>query len=154
MPMGFGLQEKSSRGFTRHKSFKCHLYGVGFCLCEEEVVEFCRAVAEAEQLIDRNDAVNIEGVLDFLSNEFGTTVYKSNGYEDIANFDKWVRPELNMILPFWAEHQPDIYRAAYPNRKAIIDEFRALLGEYLPENFNYDGHIGYFEIDVCESRAV
>ena len=47
------------------------------------------------------------------------------------------------MLAFWATYQPDAFKAVY-TEKSIIEEFKTKIGKYLPSDFDYINHIGYF----------
>ena len=49
------------------------------------------------------------------------------------------------MLAFWAKHQPNAIKAVYDDIEAVEEEFRLKLGNFLPEDFDYKAHIGYFQ---------
>lgn len=52
------------------------------------------------------------------------------------------------MLVFRAENQPDAFRPAYDSVSGVEKEFRSKIGEFLPDDFDYKAHIGYFECVV------
>lgn len=44
---------------------------------------------------------------------------------------------------FWANRQPDPFSQVY-TKESITEEFRKKVGDYLPGDFDYLSHIGYF----------
>ena len=62
--------------------------------------------------------------------------------------EKHVEP--NEMFVIWAKKQPKPFEAAYPGGPdEIREEFRELLGEYLPKDFDWDAHIGFCNATVC-----
>ena len=51
--------------------------------------------------------------------------------------------ERKNMLVFWAEKQPDPFKASY-TKESIIEEFMNRIGEFLPDDFDFMAHIGYF----------
>ena len=51
------------------------------------------------------------------------------------------------IIVFWADKTPDAFIAVY-TEESIVEEFRKKVGKYLPDNFDYLAHIGYFSCTV------
>ena len=51
--------------------------------------------------------------------------------------------ERKNMLVFWAEKQPDPFKASY-TKEIIIEEFMNRIGEFLPDDFDFMAHIGYF----------
>lgn len=45
-----------------------------------------------------------------------------------------------------AQNQPEIFQAAYSNKEELFEEFRTMFGKYLPNGFDYEGHIGIYEV--------
>ena len=56
--------------------------------------------------------------------------------------------EYGNMLVFWAENQPDAFKAAYGSIEETVKEFRKKIGKYLPDTFDYPAHIGYFSCCV------
>ena len=56
--------------------------------------------------------------------------------------------EPSEMLVIWAKKWMDPFRAAYSGPDEIRNEFKAFLGEYLPESFDWDAHIGEFSLSV------
>ena len=51
--------------------------------------------------------------------------------------------ENESMLVFKADRQPDAFEAAY-TIESVVEEFRTGIGRYLPDDFDYIRHIGYF----------
>ncbi len=56
--------------------------------------------------------------------------------------------ENDDMLVFWADHQPEPFRAVY-TEESIVEEFQKKLGAFLPDGFDYLAHIGYFSASAC-----
>ena len=54
--------------------------------------------------------------------------------------------EPDEMLVIWAKKWSGIrpFKAVYSDMNELKEEFRSLLGEYLPEDFDWDSHIGEF----------
>ena len=62
-----------------------------------------------------------------------------------AGRDKTLAAEDKDMVVFYADKQPEAYKAAYRDEGEAIEEFRTKLGRYLPADFDYWAHIGYFQ---------
>lgn len=51
--------------------------------------------------------------------------------------------EDKSLFVIWADRQPDPFGQVY-TKESITEEFRRKVGDYLPEDFDYLSHIGYF----------
>ena len=118
-------------------------YGFGLVLTGDGITKFVGKFNEKSgQDVDERDIVfskEFEGSARYYGEEaegkeFYPVDYPSEGVEKIKNED---------MLVFWAKNQPDVFKAAY-TRESVVREFEDLLGEYLPEGFDYMLHIGHF----------
>lgn len=113
-------------------------------------------------LSDKNNEINnfIEKVFPNVKNEIGNeiTVYdltESPEFDGFARFydsdmeGKYFQSvtfdysENEDMLVFWAKRQPDAFNAVY-TEESIVEEFKNRIGKYLPDDFDYLNHIGYF----------
>lgn len=118
-------------------------YGFGLCLCDDEIDQFVERYAKANKdLLDENGMPDIDIAFEAISDEFGTWPFN----EDNSDLKYFEGDEKDAILPFFAKHQPDVYKTAYSSVDEVVAEFRELLGKYMPENFDWKIHIGYFSI--------
>lgn len=56
--------------------------------------------------------------------------------------------ENKNMLVFWSDNAPDVFKAVY-TKESVVEEFKKKIGKYLPENFDYLAHIGYFSCCIC-----
>lgn len=52
------------------------------------------------------------------------------------------------MLVFWANNAADVFSAVY-TKESVVDEFKEKIGRYLPDDFDYLAHIGYFSCCIC-----
>lgn len=108
-------------------------YGFGLVVTENDPI--------MEQLYDIFDD-DTDGRVRYLDGEKGGRRFIPAGR------DKSLAAEDMGMLVFYADKQPDAYKAAYESEEDVIMEFRKRLGGYLPEDFDYGAHIGYFHCCV------
>ena len=118
-------------------------YGFGLVLTGNEIEEFVNRVGAREELdMDGNPYVFEE--------TFGED-YNARYYDDgmegkhFHSQDGVIDLEEDDMLAFWAEKQPSAFKAAYGSLEEVEEEFRSKIGTFLPENFDYGAHIGYFK---------
>lgn len=58
-------------------------------------------------------------------------------FEDKASRQLYETPYDEHIFFIPAKKEPDLFKAAYSNPEEIYQEFKDLLGEYLPDEFDY-----------------
>lgn len=115
-------------------------YGYGLCLVDDEIDAFYDAVKAKENLAEDQDAY------DFVIEEFGTWVFDE--YENTDLMCCAAKEEPEKMLCFYAKKLPDPFKAVYSSPKEMEDEFRAEIGKYLPDGFDYAKHIGWFDAAV------
>lgn len=61
---------------------------------------------------------------------------------------KYFNEEPEVMLVIWAENAYEPFRAAYSGPEEIRKEFQDIIGEYMPEDFDWDAHIGEFSCTI------
>ena len=116
-------------------------YGFGLMLNEEESKRFCKKYSEVEK--DNKDVYDVEADIDccrYYSDEFdGRNFWGANGNIN----DEWITG-----LFFYADRQPGAFTTAYLNMDICICEFKEKIGQYMPDDFNWEDHIGYFSASI------
>lgn len=105
---------------------------------EDEQRLFCDNVFEEEKRQSINSAMEEifeDEVHSFSKGEMIEPIFQNiNGeHRSLHN--------LNRFIVFYAENNPDPFRAVY-TRKSLIAEFRMKYGNFLPSDFMYEDHIG------------
>lgn len=94
---------------------------------------------------------------DMEEDEYGDALYEKGICEYIGDFtgeacillddglNDWMRSgeayDGDRIYYVQVSSYPTIFKAAYENMDALIEEFKEKVGEYLPEDFNYRANI-------------
>ena len=108
-------------------------YGFGLVLSGEEIDNFINRV-KVRNSYELQEIDEFRGFARYYDEEFeGKAFISING--------KYLEDEL--MLVFWATYQPDAFKAVY-TEKSVIEEFKTKIGKYLPSDFDYINHIGYF----------
>ena len=118
-------------------------HGFGLMLNEEETKAFCKRYNEAKN--EECDCYDIQFAFDgcrYYSNDCDGRYFYYSTNKNVDN-------EGATGLFFFADWQPNAFRVAYYSMDDCVKEFTDKIGEYLPEDFNYEDHIGYFEAVVC-----
>lgn len=117
-------------------------YGFGLVLTGDEIVKFVNQV-------DAKEDRGLDGDPEILEEDLGD-LYNVRFYGDcregkrFQSLDNKVNLEYEDMLAFWAEKQPDAIKAVYDGIDEVVEEFKSRIGEFLPEGFDYEEHIGYF----------
>lgn len=108
-------------------------YGFGLILCGEEINNFSQSLATNPYEIPW--IAEFEGFARYYAEdaEGKRAYYINNNYLEDED-----------MLVFWAERQPNAFKAVY-SKEEIVNEFKKKIGKYLPNNFDYISHIGYFQ---------
>ena len=115
-------------------------YGFGLMLNQEESKGF------REKYYEMNKKISTPWI-----NEIGDYIDVTNDYEFrcfTGVGGAGIIDEGVIGLFFYADWQPGAFFTAYHNMEECVDEFQERLGKYLPENFNYEDHIGRFEATI------
>ena len=108
-------------------------YGFGLVLSGEEIDNFVNHV-KVKNPYELQEINEFREFARYYDEEFEGKVFISvngNYLED------------EPMLAFWATYQPDAFKAVY-TEKSVIEEFKTKIGKYLPSDFDYINHIGYF----------
>lgn len=118
-------------------------YGFGLVLTVDEIEDF---VNRLDAKINAGMNGDPQLLVDNLGDDYGAKFYGDDMEgKHFYNHDGTVDLEEDDMLAFWAKHQPNAIKAAYDDIEAVEEEFRLKLGEFLPEDFDYKAHIGYFQ---------
>lgn len=112
-------------------------YGFGLVLSGKEIDNFINHT-KAENPYELQEIDEFEKFTRYYGEEFEGKVFFSINHEYLEN---------EPMLTFWATYQPNAFKAVY-TEKSIIEEFKTKIGKYLPSNFDYISHIGYFHCCV------
>lgn len=126
-------------------------HGMGLVLSVNDPVTnvFVKAVAKAFNERDDLDTSDIPELFEHAN--VGCVRY----YDDEMD-GKTFHPVINghgesfehdNMLVFWAEMQPEPFKAVY-TEASLADEFRRKIGKYLSDDFDYMAHIGYFSCSI------
>ena len=99
------------------------------------------------QIFAEKAGIAIDG-LDAVSNHDICFVYEPDHEEDIRlqTLSGEIKYFDTFCVVFYADRCPlKIVGVTYNTKEEIIDEFRKDIGRFLPEDFDYEGHIGSFE---------
>ena len=66
-------------------------------------------------------------------------------FADGKSFDE--EPETMLVI--WAKRGYKPFEAAYTGPDEIRKEFQDVIGKYMPEDFDWDAHIGEFSCSIC-----
>lgn len=127
-------------------------HGFGLVFNSEEADAFAKEVSAClDPDLDPED-MSVWLVPETLEKELPDTCIRYYDDEmDGKTFHSWdgeCDMEPDGMLVFWAEKAPDAFKAAYTGIDEAVAEFREKIGKYLPGNFNYPAHIGYFSCCV------
>ena len=112
-------------------------YGFGLVLTGDETEKFVtKVLGEEYDAYDLVEVPEFEGYARYYGSDTEGQCFSPAGKngKSVENED---------MLAFWAERQQDAFKAQYTG-DSVVEEFRNRIGKYLPEDFNYIGHIGYF----------
>lgn len=90
-----------------------------------------------EMCMDKDFEGKTKVFVRFMDDEFDGKRFKP------AIEDAGEEREHENMLTFWAEKQPNPFSTAY-TKESIVEEFKDRIGEFLPDDFDYLAHIGYF----------
>lgn len=108
-------------------------YGFGLVLSGEEINEFTSQFKVNPYDFEEID--EFSGFARYYDDEYEGKSFASISHDYL---------EDEPMLVFWATHQPDVFKAVY-TEESVIKEFKEKIGKYLPDDFNYISHIGYFQ---------
>lgn len=112
-------------------------YGFGLVLSKEEINNFINHI-KVKNPYELQEIDEFREFARYYDEEFeGKVFFSING--------KYLEDEP--MLAFWATYQPDAFKAVY-TEKSVIEEFKTKIGKYLPNDFDYINHIGYFHCCV------
>lgn len=116
-------------------------YGFGLMLNKEESKAFCKKynVVEGENYECDDMEYYLEDCRYYTDDFDGRHFYSAN-----KNIDN----EGATGLFFFADWQPDAFKVAYYSMDDCVEEFKNKIGKYLPEDFNWEDHIGYFQAAI------
>ena len=125
-------------------------YGLGFVLSDGKI----NGQDETDYLLH---AMNIENDYDFVE-VMNKKKRVCRIYDDDCGGKRFVpvnggykATEPDYMLVIWALNQPEPFAPVYPGGPdEIRKEFKDILGEYLPNDFDWDAHIGYFNTVVSD----
>lgn len=108
-------------------------YGFGLVLSGKEINEFTNHFKVNPYEFEEID--EFSGFARYYDDEYEGKSFTSISHDYL---------EDEPMLVFWAKHQPDAFKTVY-TEKSVIEEFKERIGKYLPDDFNYISHIGYFQ---------
>ncbi|HII08628.1 MAG TPA: hypothetical protein HA355_03455 [Methanosphaera sp.] len=109
-------------------------YGFGLVLSGEEIDNFINRT-KVENPYELQEIDEFGGFARYYDEEC-----EGKGFTSISH--DYLEDEP--MLAFWATHQPDAFKAVY-TEESVVKEFKEKIGKYLPDDFNYISHIGYFQ---------
>ena len=111
--------------------------GIGLVLNEEEAEAFVKkAGIEIDDLYcDYKSEIGIDHDLNVFDVE-NMSLYTINDENKRFN---------DFEVVFYAFKALKIVGAAYETKEEVVNEFKEDIGRFLPEDFDYEGHIGLFE---------
>lgn len=135
----------------------CAEYGFGLVLSEHDKALDVLIKNVAKESLATEEETEIEdfGVYDvaeyFERMEGGVRYYDEemsgkSFYPAVTGHGSHFRFE-NMLV-FWANNAADVFSAVY-TKESVVDEFKEKIGRYLPKDFDYLAHIGYFSCCIC-----
>lgn len=117
-------------------------YGFGLVLTGDEIVKFVNQVdAKEDRGLDSDPEILVEDLGDLYNVRFYGEDLEGKHFQSL---DNKVDLEYEDMLAFWAKKQPDAIKAVYDGIEAVVEEFRSRIGMFLPGDFDYGAHIGYF----------
>lgn len=118
--------------------------GYGFAIADDDPAyrAFMEAAAKDMALSPdgRDIASCIAGAAYWDSKETKGTTFRDSVSGSTCTGDK-------SMFVIWADRQPDFFDQVY-TKESVTEEFRKKVGDYLPEDFDYLSHIGYFSAAV------
>lgn len=121
-------------------------HGIGLFLSGNEVTELILTVNEKEDeniqdAYDLDDSNFIGSPIIILHNLVWEHMTDLNGkpFEEDKN-----KSDFDCIITAKREALP--FAAVYENPDQLINELKITVGEYLPENFDYNKHIAYYDL--------
>lgn len=112
-------------------------YGFGLVLSGEEIDKFINHT-KAEDPYELQEIYEFGRFARYYDDECEGKSFTSISHDYLEN---------EPMLVFWATHQPDAFKAVY-TEKSVIEEFKTKIEKYLPSDFDYMSHIGYFHCCV------
>lgn len=126
-------------------------YGFGLVLVDDELESFnealglkyddcqdCDLEENLQSLEDEQDVVFCGHEAEFYNNFWDGKRFQAVG----SAVENAVYPEK--MLAFRAAKTSTPFKAAYKDVDEVAEEFRYALGKYLPKDFDYAAHIGWF----------
>ena len=117
-------------------------YGFGLVFCGDEIADFLEKTGYDDPW-DFAEAMNEHD--DAFVRYYDDEMYPSSF---ISAINRDVEIENEPMLVFWAEKQPEPFKAVYTLDSVKI-EFLTYLKDYLPKDFDWESHLGYFSCVVC-----
>ena len=119
-------------------------YGIGLVLTTENRIG---EMDEIDYLMEKMDAEDPYELVESQENSDHVWRYYDNGF-DGKSFHPFAKnassEEPEEMLVIWAAKGFDPFRAAYSGPEEIRKEFQDVIGKYMPEDFDWDAHIGEF----------
>lgn len=109
-------------------------YGFGLALSGKEIDNFINHV-KVKNPYKLQEIDEFEKFVKYYDEEFEGKAFCSINHDYL---------EDEPMLVFWATYQPDAFKAVY-TEESVVEEFKRKIGKYLPDDFNYISHIGYFQ---------
>lgn len=115
----------------------------GLLLTEEAMKIIASKVCDDFEDMDEDeygDALYEEGICEYIGDFTGEAgIIFDDGLNDwMSNGEMY---DGDRIYYIQVSSYPTIFKAAYENMDALINEFKEKVGEYLPEDFNYRANI-------------
>ena len=124
-------------------------YGIGLVLTSD------RKIGDKNEIEFLYEKMGYEDVYDLISsveNDEHTWRYYDADMDgkSFAPFADWkdFEEKPTDMLVIWAYGQMLPFVAVYDNQEEIRNEFIEAIGEYMPEDFDWDAHIGEFSVSV------
>lgn len=123
----------------------------GLLLTEETMKIIASKVCDDFDDMDEDeygDALYEEGICEYIGDFTGEAgILFDDGLNDwISNGEMY---DGDRIYYVQVSSYPTIFKAAYENMDALINEFKEKVGEYLPDDFNYRANIRHIVGTYC-----
>lgn len=116
-------------------------YGIGLVFTSNRSI---KGMNEIQFLKDAFHCADICNMEDKGWKYYNNSKESGKGFFPFAE-EKEYDEEPNEMLILWAKKQPTPFKAVYPDgMKELRKEFQDAVGEYLPPDFDWNAHIGYF----------
>lgn len=131
-------------------------YYVGMWLIGAEAAKFAVAsgLADSEEQVEIFDSdlhweawkenSNFQGAGILYLGMEGVQLYNLDGIYQKETTRSLAAEDVICLID--AKRQPMPFEAAYKNKEELFEEFRTRFGKFLPEDFDYQSHIGIYEV--------